>query len=239
MTHPASFDPRSHVPDNDGAGSFDPRSADLVMNAGVMPRAAMQYQRTREMTIDEIMLENRVVFLIGEINQVSSARVMMQMLYLEDQKRGQEINLYINSPGGAVDDTLALYDTMQFISSKVATYCIGRAYSGGAVLLCAGTPGRRHILPHAKVMIHQPYGGVTGQTTDVQIQAEQIIKAKSTLNNIIAKHTGQSIEQVAKDGERDKYFTAEEAKAYGLVDSVFTADQKKSDKKAPKDTKSS
>jgi ATP-dependent Clp protease protease subunit len=112
--------------------------------------------------------------MIGEINQSSAARVMMQMLYLEDQKRGQQINLYINSPGGAVDDTLAMYDTMQMITSDVATYCIGRAYSGAAVLLCAGSNGKRHILPHAKVMIHQPYGGITGQTTDIQIQAEQI-----------------------------------------------------------------
>jgi ATP-dependent Clp protease protease subunit len=108
----------------------------------------------------------------------------------------------------------------------VATYCIGRAYSGGAVLLCAGTPGKRHILPHAKVMIHQPSGGVTGQTTDIQIQAEQIIKAKRTLNEIIAEHSGQSLEQVAKDGDRDKYFTAEEAKAYGLVDEVFVPSKK-------------
>lgn len=191
------------------------------------PRNAVSYQRTREMTIDEIMLENRVVFLVGEINHVSAARVMMQMLYLEDQKRGQEINLYINSPGGSLDDTLAVYDTMQFISSRVATFCIGRAYSGGAVLLCAGTPGRRHILPHAKVMIHQPYGGVTGQTTDIQIQAEQIIKAKHTLNEIIARHTGQPLAQVAKDGERDKFFSAEEAKDYGLVDEVFEPDKSK------------
>jgi ATP-dependent Clp protease protease subunit len=189
--------------------------------------AAANYQRTREMTIDELMLENRVVFLIGEINYASAARVMMQMLYLENEKRGQEINLYINSPGGAVDDTLALYDTMQFISSNVATYCIGRAYSGGAVLLCAGAEGKRHILPHAKVMIHQPYGGMTGQTTDIQIQAEQIIKAKQTLNEIIARHTGQPLEQVTKDGERDRYFDAEEAKAYGLVDEVFSPDDKK------------
>ncbi len=192
--------------------------------------AGTSYQRTREMTIDEIMLENRVVFLIGEINHVSGARVMMQMLYLEDQKRGQEINFYINSPGGAVDDTLALYDTMQFISSSVATYCIGRAYSGGAVLLCTGAAGRRHILPHAKVMIHQPYGGVTGQTTDIQIQAEQIIGAKKTLNEIIARHCKRDYEQVAKDGERDKYFTADEAKEYGLVDEVFKHDEKKKDK---------
>jgi ATP-dependent Clp protease protease subunit len=173
------------------------------------------------MSLDELMLENRVIFLIGEINQGSAARIMMQMLYLEDQKKGQQINLYINSPGGAVDDTLAMYDTMQFISSDVATYCVGRAYSGAAVLLCAGEVGKRHILPHAKVMIHQPYGGISGQTTDVQIQAEQIIGAKKTLNKIIAAHTGQPFETVAADGERDKYFTADEAKVYGLVDEVF------------------
>lgn len=197
----------------------------------VDPRAAVQYQRTREMSIDELLLENRVVFLIGEINYASAARVMMQMLYLEDQKRGQDINLYINSPGGSVDDTLAIYDTMQFISANVGTYCIGRAYSGGAVLLCAGHPGKRHILPHAKVMIHQPYGGVTGQTTDIQIQAEQIIKAKQTLNNIISRHTGQPVEQVARDGERDKFFDADEAKAYGLVDEVFKPNPEKTKKK--------
>ncbi|HRP62652.1 MAG TPA: ATP-dependent Clp protease proteolytic subunit [Phycisphaerales bacterium] len=193
---------------------------------------AVQYQRTREMTLDELMLENRVVFLVGEINHVSAARVMMQMLYLEDQKRGQDINFYINSPGGSVDDTLAIYDTMSFISSDVATFCIGRAYSGGAVLLASGTAGKRHILPHAKVMIHQPYGGVTGQTTDIQIQADQIIKAKQTLNEILAKHTGQPVEQIARDGERDKFFTAQEAKAYGLVDTVFTPpDKNKKDEK--------
>jgi ATP-dependent Clp protease protease subunit len=191
---------------------------------------AVHYQRTREMSIDELLLENRVIFLIGEINHVSAARVMMQMLYLEDQKRGQEINFYINSPGGAVDDTLALYDTMQFISSDVATFCVGRAYSGGAVLLCAGTPGKRYILPHAQVMVHQPYGGVTGQTTDVQIQAEQIIKAKRTLNEIIARHTGKPVEQVAKDGERDKFFSAKEAKEYGLVDEVFDPEKAKKEK---------
>jgi ATP-dependent Clp protease protease subunit len=186
-----------------------------------MPAAAVSYQRTREMTIDELLLENRIVFLIGEINQASAARIMMQMLYLENMKRGQEINFYINSPGGAVDDTLALYDTIRFLSSPVSTYCIGRAYSGGAVLLTAGVKGKRYILPHAKVMIHQPYGGVYGQAADVKIQAEQIIKSKKQLNGIIAHHTGQTIEQVTEDGERDKYFTAEEAKAYGLVDEVL------------------
>jgi len=187
-----------------------------------MPAANVSYQRTREMTIDELLLENRIVFLIGEINQSSAARVMMQMLYLENQKRGQDISFYINSPGGAVDDTLALYDTMRFMSSPVATYCLGRAYSGGSLLLTAGAKGKRYMLPHAKVMIHQPYGGITGQAEDIRIQAEQIIKSKMELTRIIAMHTGQPVETVQRDSERDKYFTAEEAVKYGLADEVLT-----------------
>lgn len=187
-----------------------------------MASAAVSYQRTREMTIDELLLENRIVFMIGEINPASASRVMMQMLYLENQRRNQEISLYINSPGGAVDDTLALYDTMRFLSSPIATFCIGRAYSGGSVLLTAGTKGRRFILPHAKVMIHQPYGGITGQAEDIRLQAEQIIKSKKLLTDILAKHTGQSSEQIHTDAERDKYFTAQEAKDYGLVDEVLS-----------------
>jgi ATP-dependent Clp protease protease subunit len=187
-----------------------------------MPAAGVSYQRTREMTIDELLLENRIVFLVGEINHASASRVMMQMLYLQNQRRGQEINLYINSPGGAVDDTLAIYDTMQFMGSNVATYCIGRAYSGAALLLTAGAAGKRFILPHAKVMIHQPYGGVTGQAEDIRLQAEQIIKSKQALIDILARHTGQSPERIRDDSERDKYFTADEAKEYGLVDEVLT-----------------
>lgn len=186
-----------------------------------MPAVNVSYQRTREMTIDELLLENRVIFLIGEINHASAARLMMQMFYLEHQKAGQEIHFYINSPGGAVDDTLAIYDTMRFLKSPVSTYCLGRAYSGGAVLLTAGTKGKRFILPHAKVMVHQPYGGVGGQAEDIRIQAEQIIKSKTELIRILAKHTGQSEDQVRRDGERDKYFNAMEAKEYGLVDEVI------------------
>ena len=191
-----------------------------------MPAAGVNYQRTREMTIDELLLENRVVFLIGEINYQTAARVMMQMLYLENEKRGRDINFYINSPGGSVDDTLAVYDTMRFLSSDVATYCMGRAYSGGSLLLTSGAKGKRYMLPHAKVMIHQPYGGVFGQTEDVRLQAEQIIKTKAILNSILASHTGQSAERIAEDSERDKYFSAEEAKAYGLVDEVLEAPSK-------------
>ena len=223
------------MPMPDFMDSTSMQDATRWLGSGGLPlpiQAATSYQRTREMTID-LLLENRVVFLVGEINYASAARVMMQMLYLEDQKRGQDINFYINSPGGSVDDTLAVYDTMQFISSEVATFCIGRAYSGGSVLLASGAPGKRHILPHAKVMIHQPYGGVTGQTSDIQIQAEQIINAKRTLNEILARHTGQSFEQVAKDGERDKFFTAQEAKDYGLVDEVFEIPAAKGGKVSP------
>lgn len=187
-----------------------------------MASANVTYQRTREMTIDELLLENRIVFLIGEINHVSAARVMMQMLYLENQKRGQDISLYINSPGGAVDDTLAIYDTMRFLSSPVATFCIGRAYSGAAVLLTAGVKGKRFILPHAKVMIHQPYGGITGPAEDIRIQAEQIIKAKQELIRIVARHSGRSTDEIQTASERDRYFSAQEAKDWGLVDEVLS-----------------
>ncbi len=192
---------------------------------GLAPQAAMAapgYQRYREMTIDEMLLENRVIFLVGEINHASATGVIMRLLYLQNSKPGVDINLYVNSPGGAVDDTLAIYDTMQFIDSEVNTYCIGKAMSGGAIVLAAGAKGKRFILPHAKVMIHQPYGGIYGQTTDVQIQAEEILKTKRQLNEILASHTGQTPERIEEDSERDRFFGAEEAKAYGLVDEVIT-----------------
>ena len=230
------YDPHSHSRRAHSPLTQDAHNAmyiEVPRPVSTMPpvMASGSYQRTREMSLDELLLENRVIFLVGEINQASAARVMMQMLYLEDQKKGQQINFYINSPGGAVDDTLALYDTMRFISSDVATYCIGRAYSGGAVLLAAGEAGQRHILPHAKVMIHQPYGGVTGQASDVKIQAEEIIRSKETLNHILADHTGQPYKTVSADSERDKYFTAAQAKAYGLVDDVCELPEPKKTKK--------
>ena len=179
------------------------------------------YNRYREMTLEEMLLENRVVFMIGEINHASASRVIMQMLYLQSVKRDQDINLYINSPGGVVDDTLAMFDIMKFLTCDVATYCIGRAESGGAIILAAGKKGKRFILPNAKVMIHQPYGGVYGQTADIEIQAEEILKTKDTLNKILAAATGQPIERIQEDAERDKFFSAREAKAYGLVDEVL------------------
>jgi len=179
------------------------------------------YQRTREMTLDDLLLENRIVFMIGEISYRLATEVIMKLLYLDNLKRGVEISLYINSPGGSVDDTMAIYDTMRFIGSPVATYCIGRAQSGAAVILAAGTKGRRYALPHAKVMLHQPWGGVSGQAADIKIQAEEILKAKKMINEILAFHTGQPVEKIAQETERDKYMTAQEAKEYGLIDDVL------------------
>jgi ATP-dependent Clp protease protease subunit len=182
------------------------------------------YNRYREMTLEELLLENRVVFLVGEINHVSAARTYMQMLYLQSQKRDQDINLYINSPGGNVTDTLAIYDVMRFLTCDIATYCIGECASGGAVILMAGKKGKRFILPNAKVMIHQPFGGVYGQAADIEIQAEEILKTKETLINVMAKCTGQSPERIREDSERDRFFGAEEAVKYGLVDEVIGLD---------------
>jgi len=190
--------------------------------------------RYREMTIDEMLLENRVLFLVGEINYQSATALIMRMLYLSNQNKTSDIHLSINSPGGSVDDTLAIYDTIKYLPCDVATYCIGRAMSGGAVVLTAGTKGKRFILPHAKVMIHQPYGGVYGQTSDVEIQAEEILKDKKMLNDILARHTGQPIERIEEDSERDKYFRAAEAKEYGLVDEVLDSDGDEKDKKDKK-----
>jgi len=182
------------------------------------------YMRYREMTIDEMLLENRVVFLVGEINHVSAANVYMKMLYLQSIKKDQDINLYINSPGGHVVDTLAIFDVMKFLSCDVATYCIGECASGGAVLFMAGKKGKRFILPNAKVMIHQPFGGVYGQAADIEIQAEQILKDKENLVQIMARCTGQPADRVREDSERDRYFDAKQAVEYGVCDEVLGAD---------------
>jgi ATP-dependent Clp protease protease subunit len=206
---------------NDSLSPFGLNLSDPREIRNMPPMSPGGYQRYREMTIDDMLLENRVIFLVGEINYSSATAVIMRMLYLANQKKDQDINLYINSPGGGVDDTLAIYDTMNYLPCKVATYCIGRAMSGGAIILTAGAKGKRHILPHAKVMIHQPYGGVYGQAADVKIQAEEILRTKKELIGLLAKLTGQTEERVAEDSERDKYFSAAEAKAYGLVDEVL------------------
>jgi ATP-dependent Clp protease, protease subunit len=190
------------------------------------------YQRMREMTLDDMLLENRVVFMIGEISYRMSTEVIMKLIYLEHLKKGIDINLYINSPGGSVSDTMAIYDTMQYINSPVVTTCIGMAASGAAVILAAGAPGKRFSLPHTRIMLHQPWGGVTGQASDIQIQAEEIIRNRKSINEILSKHTKQPIEKILAETLRDRYMTAEEALAYGLIDEVLheTENEKKAKK---------
>lgn len=189
------------------------------------------YQRTREMSIEDLLLENRIIFLAGPITERSASIVIMRMLYLQSIKRDQPINLYINSPGGLVDQTMAIYDTMQFLGCDVATYCIGQASSGAAIILAAGTKGQRYALPHAKLMLHQPYSGITGQAEDIKIQAEEILKDKQMLNELLSRHTGQDVERIAREIERDRYMNAHEALEYGLVDEILAEPEKEKKKK--------
>mgnify|MGYP000111888372 CR=1 FL=1 len=185
--------------------------------------AYTDYVRRREMTLEERLAEERIVFLWGEITPAIAGGLIMRLLELQAKANDRDIHLYINSPGGSVDDTLAVYDTMQFLECDVATYCVGQAASGAALILAAGAKGKRFALPHSKIMIHQPWGGVTGQASDIQIQAEEILRAKRTLNEILAKHTGKSIEQIEVETERDRYMTPLEAKEYGIVDEIVEA----------------
>jgi ATP-dependent Clp protease, protease subunit len=184
--------------------------------------AYRDYQRQRQMTLGDLLLENRIILLQGEIHDGNANELVMKLLYLQSENRRKPIHFYINSPGGSVSATLAIYDTMQICTCPVATYCVGLAASGGAVLLAGGTHGKRYALPHAKVMIHQPYGQVGGQVSDIEIQAEEIIKTREVLNVILAQHTGQPLERIAKDTNRDYYMTSGESKAYGVVDDILT-----------------
>jgi len=181
-----------------------------------------EYQRQRQLTLGDLLLENRIILLQGVIHDANANELVMKLLYLQSENRRKDIHFYINSPGGSVSATLAIYDTMQILSCPVSTYCVGLAASGGAVLLAGGTKDKRLALPHAKVMIHQPYGHVGGQVSDIEIQADQILKTREVLNRILAEHTKKPIEQIAKDTDRDFYMTAEEAKEYGVVDDILT-----------------
>jgi len=201
--------------------SYEQRYSQIEsMNAGYQ-----DYQRQRNMTVGDLLLDNRVIFLQGEITNGSANDLIMKLLFLQSQNRRKDINFYINSPGGSVSATLAIYDTMKILSCPVATYCVGMAASGGAILLAGGTKGKRYALPHAKVMIHQPWGGVDGQISDIEIQANEILKDRQTLNEILATATGKKVEQIAQDIERDYYLSAQEAKDYGLVDNILTQPQ--------------
>lgn len=180
------------------------------------------YQRQRSLTLGDLLLENRIIFLQGVISNETANELVMKLLYLQSENRRKDIHFYINSPGGSVSATLAIYDTMNILTCPVSTYCVGLAASGGAILLAGGAQGKRFALPHAKVMIHQPWGEVGGQVSDIEIQAQQILRDRETLNEILSRHTGKSVEQIAKDVDRDFYLNSEEAKAYGVVDDILT-----------------
>jgi ATP-dependent Clp protease protease subunit len=184
--------------------------------------AHQSYQRQRQMTLGDLLLENRIVFLQGEIYTGNANEVVMKLLFLQSENRRKDIHFYINSPGGEVVSTLAIYDTMQMLSCPVATYCVGQAASGGAVLLAGGSPGKRYCLPNSTVMVHQPHGGVRGQISDIEIQANEILRMRTQLNEILAKHTGKTVDQIAKDTDRDFFLTANDAKEYGIVDHLLT-----------------
>ena len=204
------------------SGSIDPRAA-------FAPMAERDYQRQRTMTLGDLLLENRVVFLQGELYDGNANELVMKLLYLQSENRRKDIHFYINSPGGSVTAAMAIYDTMQVLACPVCTYCVGLAASAGAVLLAGGAKGKRFALPHAKIMIHQPWGQIGGQVSDMEIQARELQQTRDSLNEILAFHTGQTIEQIAKDTDRDNYMTAEQAKAYGLVDKILTKQENASE----------
>lgn len=197
---------------------FDPHSEVML------PRnqRGRDYARQRQMGIGDLLLENRIIFLDGPIHDGSANLIVMKLLFLQSENRHQDIHLYVNSPGGSVTATMAIYDTMQYLECKVCTYCVGLAASGGAIVLAGGSKGKRFALPHSKIMIHQPYGQVGGQVSDIEIQARDILDTRVQLDKILSLHTGQPIEVISKDTDRDRYMTSLQAKEYGLIDEVLT-----------------
>ena len=193
---------------------------DIRMN--LIPMVVEQSSRgERSYDIYSRLLEDRIVFLSGEINDAMANTVVAQLIYLEAKDMNKDISLYINSPGGSVSAGMAIYDTMQYIHCDVSTICIGMAPSMGAFLLSSGARGKRFALPNSEIMIHQPLGGAQGQASDIKIQAEHILKIREKMNRILAENTGKSVEEIARDTDRDNYLSAEEAQRYGLVDKVF------------------
>jgi len=201
--------------------ALTPKNASDIQ-ANLVPYVIEQTSRgERSFDIFSRLLNERVVFLTGEVNEVSASLIIAQMLHLESVDPSKDINFYINSPGGSVNDGLAIYDTMQFIKSDVSTICVGQCASMGAVLLAAGTPGKRYALPHSRVLIHQPHGGMQGQAADIAIQAQEMQRTREELNRILAQHTGQTIKRINEDTDRDNIMTAKAAVDYGLIDAVI------------------
>ena len=189
-----------------------------------MPSASSahrDYQRQRQMTLGDLLLENRIILLQGEIYDGNANELVMKLLYLQSENRRKDIHFYINSPGGSVTATMAIYDTMQILSCPVATYCVGLAASGGAVLLAGGAKGKRRALPNARIMIHQPLAGMEGTAEEIMIHAKEFKNIKHKLNNILLKHTGHPLEKIEQDTDRDRFMSAQEARDYRLIDEVI------------------
>ena len=202
--------------------SSDRRATEVSMN--LVPIVVETTGRgERAYDIYSRLLKERIVFLTSEVNDISASLVTAQLLFLESEDPEKDIFLYINSPGGSVTAGLAIYDTMQYIRPPVSTLCIGQAASMGAILLAAGAVGKRFALPHARIMIHQPMGGVQGQATDIEIQAREILRIRQELNVILSKHTGQNLDRIETDTDRDRFMTGEEAKAFGIIDQVISS----------------
>ncbi len=209
-----------------------PRNFIPATGLNLVPMVVEQTSRgERAYDIYSRLLKERVVFCVGPIDDYMANVIVAQLLFLESENPDKDINLYINSPGGVVTAGLAIYDTMQFVRCDVSTMCVGQAASAASLLLMAGAKGKRYALPNSRVMIHQPSGGAQGQATDIEIQAREILHLRSQLNQIYVKHTGQPIEQIERDMERDRFMSGAEAKAYGLIDAVL-------DRRAPETTPS-
>jgi ATP-dependent Clp protease protease subunit len=197
--------------------------APSISNLGLVPMVVEQSARgERAFDIYSRLLKERVIFLVGPVEDNMANLIVAQLLFLESENPDKDIHLYINSPGGSVTAGMAIYDTMRFIKPDVSTICIGQAASMGAFLLSAGAKGKRYGLPHSRVMIHQPLGGFQGQASDIAIHAQEILKIKSLLNELLAEHTGQPLDRLERDTDRDNFMTAEDAKTYGLIDQVLT-----------------
>ncbi|MCH8264445.1 MAG: ATP-dependent Clp endopeptidase proteolytic subunit ClpP [Proteobacteria bacterium] len=205
----------------------------VVTRAALVPMVVEQTARgERSYDIYSRLLKDRVIFLTGQVEDHMANLIVAQLLFLESENPDKDIHLYINSPGGSVTAGLSIYDTMQFIQPDVSTMCIGQAASMGAMLLAGGAKGKRYALPHSRLMIHQPSGGAQGQASDIEIQANEIIKMRDKLNALLSKHTGQKVATIAQDTERDNYMSSEEALEYGLVDKVIESrvDNKRKEK---------
>jgi ATP-dependent Clp protease protease subunit len=198
-----------------------------IQNNNLVPMVVEKTERgERAFDIYSRLLKDRIIFLGTPVNDQVASSIVAQMLFLESEDPDKDINLYINSPGGVVSSGFAIYDTMQYVKCDVATTCVGMAASMAAVLLAGGTSGKRNLLPNARVMIHQPLGGVRGQASDIEIEAQEILRIKKLISSILADHSGKTVEQVMEDSDRNKWMSADEAKEYGLIDNIMLRDKK-------------